>query len=498
MDLNQWKRVRYRVIVECVSKRAVMRAEGLHWDTLQRMLNNEAPPGYQREAGSKPGKLDEHIPWLEEVLRTDQSYPRKQRHTIKRLHERLRDEKGYTGCYTMVRECVNGITKRTKEVYMPLSHRPGEAQVDFGHALVKVAGKLGKYPFFVMSLPYSDAFYIQVFPRECTETFQEGHVRAFNWLGKVPHRISYDNSRIAVSKIMGGRERRLTDGFLRLQSHYLYGEHFCRVARGNEKGVVEGIVKYGRSNFMVPVPQVSSLEVLNKTLEAQCLRDLQRRLRGQEKRKQELLEEEKAVMRELPEVPFEACRSVSTMATSLSLVRFESNDYSVPVEYAHHPAWIKGFTNEVLIYNRGKQVARHDRIWEKERISFDPIHYLALLARKPGALDHARPLEGWKLPECFGILRAKLEERYSDEGSREYISVLRLLENHSMTAVRQAIASALRHGALKRDAIAQYLYPQEDYGSTLFRLDGHAHLRHVKVQAADVSAYNILLKKEVF
>ena len=90
MDLNQWKRVRYRVIVEGVSKRSVMREEGLHWETLERMLNNEAPPGYQRAAPPKGRKLDEYIPWLEEVLRADQSYPRKQRHTIKRLHERLR------------------------------------------------------------------------------------------------------------------------------------------------------------------------------------------------------------------------------------------------------------------------------------------------------------------------------------------------------------------------------------------------------------------------
>lgn len=275
MDINQWKRVRHKILVEGQSKRSVMKEEApLHWETLQKMLEYSSPPGYRRTAPKQQGKLDIHIPWIEELIKSDQGMPRKQRHTIKRIFERLKDEKGFTGGYTIVRECVNNLKKATQEVFVPLEHRPGEAQVDFGHALVKVNGKLGKYPFFVMSLPYSDAFYVQVFSRECTETFQEGHNRAFAWLGKVPWRISYDNSRIAVSQIIGGRDRRLTDGFVNLQSHYLFGEHFCRVGRGNEKGVVEGIVRYARNNFLVPVPEVSGLEELNRDLEGFCDQDL--------------------------------------------------------------------------------------------------------------------------------------------------------------------------------------------------------------------------------
>ena len=131
-------------------------------------------------------------------------------------------------------------TKR--EVFVPLSHPPGEAQVDFGHALVNLNGTLTKCPFFVMTLPHSDAFFVQIFERECTETFWEGHVRAFDYFGAVPSRISYDNSTIAVSQMLTGRQRKLTDGFLQLQSHYLFKEHFCLAARGNEKGVVERIV----------------------------------------------------------------------------------------------------------------------------------------------------------------------------------------------------------------------------------------------------------------
>ena len=171
MDIKQWKRVRHKVLVEGQSKRSVMREESLHWETLQKMLEHSAPPGYRRTAPKKPTKLDPHIPWIEELLRADEEVHRKQRHTIKRIYERLKEEKAYDGSYTMVRECVNDLKKRTQEVFVPLEHRPGEAQVDFGHPLLNVNGQLGKYPFFVMSFPYSDAFYVQVFARECTESF---------------------------------------------------------------------------------------------------------------------------------------------------------------------------------------------------------------------------------------------------------------------------------------------------------------------------------------
>lgn len=195
--------------------------------------------------------------WVARVLELDRATPRKQRHSAKRIFGRLRDEQGYSGGYTLVKELVAEMKTMKAEIFVPLIHRQGEAQVDFGHALVNVNGSLKKCPFFVMGRPYSDAFYVQVFESECTETFREGHVRAFRFWGVVPTRISYDNTTIAVARIIGGRERKLTDTFLQLQSHYLFESHFCLVAPRNEKGVVEGMVRYSRVNFLVPVPQSS-------------------------------------------------------------------------------------------------------------------------------------------------------------------------------------------------------------------------------------------------
>jgi hypothetical protein len=316
----------------------------------------------------------------------------------------------------------------------------------------------------------------------------------------VPVEITYDNTKVAVGQIIGaahgsksGKERKLTTGFLQLSSHYLFDYRFCRVARPNEKGVVEGMVKFTRLNFMVPVPQAGSLAELNDQLEQQCRHDLLRRVRGQSQTKAQLLEEDRQAFRPLPVVPFEASRKSSRISSSLSLVRFDDNDYSVPVAYAHHTLTLKGSCEEVSIYCGPEEIARHDRIWDKEQISLDPIHYLALLERKPGALDVARPMAGLELPECFAVLRRRLEAEREGDGTREYIRVLRLLENHRLPELRRAVEKALASGAMTRDAIAQFLTPQPQWRHTVFPLDGHPHLRGVKIDSPDVRAYRDLM-----
>jgi hypothetical protein len=209
-----------------------------------------------------------------------------------------------------------------------------------------------------MALPYSDAAFVIAFERECTETFWEGHVHACEFFVGVPRRITYGNSKVAVSQIVG-KEQRLTQGFLQLKSHYLFDHHFCQVARGNEKGVVEGLVKFTRLNFFVPVPQVRDLDQLNEHLRQHCLEDRQRRLRRQAGTKAQLLLEDQAAFLPLPATRFEACRKVSTTASSLSLVRFDRNDCSVPVRWAHHPIVVKGYYREVVLCGGGQEIARH-------------------------------------------------------------------------------------------------------------------------------------------
>lgn len=319
MDL--WAEVRRRVLTGELSKRGACREYDICWYTLEKMLAHTEPPGYRMQKPRKKRKLEPFLPIIHEILETDKQAPKKQRHTATRIFHRLRDEHGYDGSYTSVRYAVRAWKERSQEVFLPLSHPPAEAQVDFGYAYVDLAGERTQVALFVITLPYSDVFYIQAFPRECTESFQEGHKRAFNFFGKAPTRISYDNSKIAVAKVTGHRDRKLTQEFLRLQSHYLYKAHFCLVRRANEKGHVENLVGYTRRNFLVPVPQVDSIEELNAELHRRCEADLDRTLRGNSQSKRELLREEQPVMRELPRQTFDARRVTQAAANSLSLVR---------------------------------------------------------------------------------------------------------------------------------------------------------------------------------
>jgi len=361
--MDQWLEIRQRVLKDGISKRQILRETGIHWRTLEKILGHSVPPGYQRSVPVTQPKIGPYLEKIKEILRADKEQHRKQRHTAKKIWEELQ-KAGFTGKYTIVKDAVRELKRQGKEVFMPLVHRPGEAQVDFGEALVKMAGALRKVSFFALALPHSDALFVMAFERECTETFWEGHVQAFAFVGGTPRRISYDNTKVCIAKIIGPRERELTEGFKQLLSHYLFDYHFCLVRRANEKGVVEGVVKFARLNFFVPVPQVRDFQELNAGLRQRCQEDLDRRLRGQRQTKRQLLLEDQAAFGPLPAEPFAACRTQGTIANSEALVRFDCNDYSVPVEYAHHPVVAKGYADRVVIGCRQQVIAEHARCWE--------------------------------------------------------------------------------------------------------------------------------------
>src|SRR3954454_2075726 len=303
--MENWAEIRRSVLVHGLSKRAACREYDLHWDTLVEILSHAEPPGYRRTAPRPRPKLDPFLGVIHQILDADKKAPRKQRHTTNRIFQRLRDEHGYTGGLTAVKQAVAARKARSAEVFVPLAHPPGEAQVDFGEAEVTLDGRPAKVAVFVMTLPYSDALFCCAFPRECTEAFPEGHARAFAFFGGVPRRISYDNLKIAVAKVLGGRDRKLTAEFLRLKSPPLGEPHFCGVRRPNEKGHVETLVGYARRTFLVPVPAVhGGLEPLNIRLEADCRADLSRTVRGKPAAKAERLAEERAAMLPLPTESF--------------------------------------------------------------------------------------------------------------------------------------------------------------------------------------------------
>lgn len=494
--MESWKEVRRLVLTNELSQRAACKKFGLGWHTLKKILAHAEPPGYRTRQPRKKRKLEPFLPVIHQILEADREAPKKQRHTARRIFERLRDEHGYRGGKTVVKDAVRAWKQRHQEVFLPLSHPAGEAQVDFGEATICLAGQETKVALFVMTLPYSGAIYMQAFPRECTETFLEGHRRAFEFFGGVPRRISYDNSAIAVIEVLAGRERKLTKEFLRLQSHYLFQEHFCLVRRANEKGHVERLIGFARRNFLVPVPQVESLAALNEQLRQRCLADLAERTRGKPASKSELLRDDQAAFLPLPKQPFEARRLADRTADSQSLIRFDDNEYSVPVSYAHRKLLVVATVEEVRLVYEDRLVATHQRSWDRERTYFEPLHYLALLERKPHGLDYARPLEHWGLPECFALLRRRLEAADRQHGTRSYIRVLRLLEKFSLTQLTAAVEYALDVDVIDADSLRTIVEHRSEAPVQLFSLAGRPHLAHVRVETTDISSYQALLSPE--
>jgi transposase len=486
-------RVRRAVRVEGRSQRAVAREFGLSRDTVRKMLEFAVPPGYQRQQPIKRPKLGPWIGVIDAILADDKQRPTKQRHTAKRIFDRLREEHQFTGGYTIVKDYVRGEEVRTREMFVPLTHAPGEAQADFGEALVVIAGVEQKAHYLAMDLPHSDDCFVVAFPAETTEAFLEGHVQAFAYFGGVPKRILYDNTKIAVARILGGEERQRTRAFSELQSYYLFADKFGRPARGNDKGKVEGIVGYLRRNFMVPIPRANSWAELNAQLAERCRKRRERRLRGHQETIGERFERDLAAMLPLPEAPYEACEKISTRVSSLSLVRYRTNDYSVPSEYGHREVWLKGYVHEVVIACGSEVIAKHGRSYERETVVFDPLHYLALLEQKTRALDQAAPLVGWQLPECFAHLRRLLEARLKKHGSREYVQVLRLMENFALEEVTYAVEQALKLGAISFDAVRHLLLCRIERRPPRLDMANYPHLPLAQVHTTQAADYMTLL-----
>ena len=486
-------RVRRAVLVEGRSQRAVAREFGIARKTIQKMLRYSVPPGYQRQQAVKRPKLGPWLGVIDAILEEDKTRPAKQRHTAKRIFERLKAEHGFCGGYTIVKDYVHTAELRSREMFVPLTHAPGEAQADFGEALVVVDGVEQKAHFLAMDLPHSDDGFVVAFPAETTEAFLEGHVRAFAYFDGVPRRILYDNTKIAVAKILGGEERQKTRAFSELQSHYLFADKFGRPAKGNDKGKVEGLVGYARRNFMVPIPRVSSWDELNMHLEAQCRARRERRLRGHRETIGERFQRDRETFLPLPASPYEACEKVATRVSSLALVRYRGNDYSAPTCYGHRDVLVKGYVHEVVIACGSDVIARHPRSYEREAVIFDPLHYLALLEQKTRALDQAAPLMGWQLPECFAMLRRLLEARLRKHGSREYVQVLRLMETFSIAEVTRAIEDALQLGTISFDAVKHLLLCRLEQRPPRLDMENYPHLPLAQVRTTQAADYMALL-----
>jgi hypothetical protein len=378
-------------------------------------------------------------------------------------------------------------------MFVPLAHPPGHAQVDFGEALGIIGGVERKIHFFAFHLPHSDASFVVAYPAETTEAFCDGHLNAFAFFGGVPKSILYDNTKIAVARILGDGKRQRTRVFTELQSHYLFEDRFGRPGRGNDKGKVEGLVGFARRNFLVPIPVFDSFEALNAYLLECCRRRMNDRLRGHDQTIAERLERDLAAFQTPLPPAYDACEKVATTVSSLSLVRYRGNDYSVPTSYGHRKVFVRGYVHEVVIACGGEIVARHPRSYERQDFIFDPLHYLALIERKINALDQAAPLAGWTLPEEFATLRRLLEARMGKQGKREFVQVLRLMEAFRIEDVTAAVADAIERGAVGFDAIKHLVLCRIERRPPRLDMTVYPYLPRATVATTSARAYMALL-----
>ena len=488
-----YAQVRRSVFVEGLSEREAAKRFGLARETVRKMLRYSTPPGYQRRKPVRRPKLGPFTGIIDQILSDDREQHRKQRHTAKRIFDRLPDEHDFTGGYSSVKEYVREQKLGGQEMFVPLTHPPGDAQADFGEAVVVIDGVQRKAHYLVVDLPHSDDAFVKAFPAETTEAFCEGHNAAFQYFGGVPRSIVYDNTKIAVARILGDGTRKRTRVFSELQSHYLFADRFGRPGKGNDKGKVEGLVGYARRNCMVPIPRFSSWDAFNEDLEAKCLKNRERILRKHKETVGQRFERDRQAFLALPPAPYDACDKHTTRVTSLSLVRYRTNDYSVPTRYGHREVLLKAYVDEVAICCGSEEIARHRRSYDREELIFDPLHYLALLERKTNAFDQAAPLEGWQLPEELARLRRLLEARLGKPGKREYVQALRLLEDFPMSDVTAAARQAVELGAIGFDAVKHLLLCRIEQRPPRLDLAQYPHLPAAQVEQTSTADYLALL-----
>jgi transposase len=429
-------------------------------------LASPVPPAKRAPVGRPAPRLGAYRAVIDEWLVADRDAPPKQRHTAKRIWRRLVDERGADVAEVTVRQYVR-LRKRelgwaVDEVFVPQVHAPGaQAEVDWGEALVVLGAVSVKVHLFVMRASFSGAAFCQASLVETQQAFLELHVQALEWFGGVFSEIRFDNLRSAVKKVLKGRRRVESDRFVALRSHYLFESQFTTpgLKGAHEKGGVEGEVGRYRRNHLVPVPDLRDLAELNALLLAGCEQDLGRRIDGRSVTVGEAWAVERPLLRDLPAERFDACETAAPRVDAKALVTIRQNRYSVPVALAGLKVSARIGAREITINHAGREVARHERLHGKFGTSAQLDHYLELLARKPGGLQHSvalaqeRDRGAW--PECFDELWAGLTDRYGrSDAARQMVDVLLLCRDHAAASVELAVRGALTAGAIDGRAVA--------------------------------------------
>jgi transposase len=503
-DIRDW------VLVQGHSQRSAAKRFGVSRDTVARLLV-EAPEEptrrYRRGAPQQTPVRDAVLPHLEAWLRENvrlQRWAPKQRWTAQRMWVELR-RKGIGVAESTVRQLVReqrlqGQRERgAAHAYVPLAFAPAErAEVDFGHAVVRLAGQEQQVPFLAARLRSSGAMFIATFPTERQDAFLLGQRWAFEFWGGVPRSIVYDNLKPAVVQILRGHSRQEHQAFRHFHSIYGYEAVFANPHAGWEKGSVENLVGYARRTYFVPIPEAESLEALNALLLQQCHTDQQRVMAGRDLPIADLLAAERRLLTPLPERPVEVGELREVLVRSTARVRFETNDYSVPVRYVGWRLTLKADPFRVRLFAGAELVAEHPRSYARQQVVEDFRHYVLLLLEKPFAVPFASSVRNGTLPSAWETFRQRLvverEALGLHDGNREFARILHLCLSHSVAEVGAALELAGASSRYSADAVRQLVRWADTPAPATAPLDPTRYPEYQLPQPRpDLAAYNRLL-----
>jgi transposase len=479
--VEQFEAIRRDWAREELSIRELARRHGVHRRAVRQALASPVPPP-KRAPSSRPApKLGAYRALIEDWLRADLQAPRKQRHTARRIWQRLVEEHGAEVSERQVDRHVAAVRRRLGEVeaFVPLVADAGaEAEVDWGQAQVILRGVPVMVHVFLMRACHSGAAFAMAFRGETQQAFLEGHVRAFDWFEGVFETLRYDNLGSAVARVLKGRRRVECDRFVALRSHYMFESVFCLAGKrgAHEKGGVENEVGRFRRRHLVPVPKVESIAELNENLEEACWTDLDRTIVGRREPVGEALARERRLLGSLPRQAHCTALEASPRVDGKAMVSVRANRYSVPARLAGRRVRAQIDANEISVWHEGEIVASHERLAGKHETSAQLEHYLDLLKQKPGALARSLALRqerdrgDW--PECFDELWGRIAERVGrDEAARQMVDVLVLCRELGAETVKLAVAGAVAAGAHDGRAVALLARRRERPGTPALEVE---------------------------
>ena len=368
----------------------------------------------------------------------------KQKHTAKRIYDRLVAEKDFTGGESTIRNAVKKLRIEVAvpaQADMPLEYEPGDAaQIDWGEATVYIDGEKCKVQFFCGRLCYSCDIFVQAFHSQNLESFLEAQQLMFDYFNGIPKRLIFDNAKVAVKEGFG-LHAKVTDGYRSFAAHYAFKTDFCNIASGNEKGFVENLVGYARRNFMVPVPKVASLEELNKKLLDDCLTYRKNhKVESHSLTVMEAYTEEWQSLSAVPAYRFDTSRTAMPIVGDYSTVRFDKNNYSVPIRYLRKTIVAKGYANKLCFFYDNMIIATYDRIYGSGKTVYRLEHYIDLLERKPRSVFQAKPVK-------TNVTKELLDwGRMLPGGNAEMVKLLRLCVDYGeerILSIRQQLPANL-------------------------------------------------------